>query len=210
MSQENRNILYLISAPSGAGKTTICDQLLRSNQNLTRAVTCTTRPPREGEIHGEDYYFLKVDAFMKHVHDGDFLEHATVHGNFYGTLKSEVVSKLQNGKDVLLNIDVQGEETIRKKASEDPTLSPALVTVFVVTKTLNELECRLRKRGCDSEEIIQVRLNAAEKEVCYWERFDYLLVSSTYEEDFRRAQMIYEVEKLRTSRMKNPLSSSST
>lgn len=208
MPIKSRSILYLISAPSGAGKTTICESLLEHNPNLTRAITCTTRAPRKGEVGGQDYYFLKADTFLKKVQAGEFLEHATVHRNSYGTLKSEVVSKLLEGKDVLLNIDVQGEATIRKMAMDDPVLGPALVTVFLVTKTLAELENRLRKRGADSEEIIQVRLEAAEKEVLAWKRFDYLLVSSTFDEDFRRAQMIYEVEKLKTPRMINPLSNS--
>src|SRR6266568_8244440 len=101
-------LLVLISAPSGGGKTTLCQQLLVARPQMTRAVTCTTRPPRKGEQDGVDYFFLDADSFLKRVQAGNFLEHATVYGNSYGTLKGEVLGKLRQGKDVLLNVDVQG------------------------------------------------------------------------------------------------------
>src|SRR3954467_10597980 len=121
-------LLVLISAPSGGGKTTICQQLLAARPGMTRAVTCTTRLPREGEHDGMDYYFLDAASFLKRVQAGNFLEHATVYGNSYGILKSEVLGKLRQGKDVLLNIDVQGAATVREKAGEDEELKKALVT----------------------------------------------------------------------------------
>src|SRR4051812_8409622 len=124
-------LLVLISAPSGVGKTTLCRQLLEARPQMSRAVTCTTRPPREGERDGVDYYFLDAGSFLKRVQAGNFLEHATVFGNSYGTLKSEVLSKLRQGKDVLLNVDVQGAASIRKRAEEDPELERSLVTVFL-------------------------------------------------------------------------------
>src|SRR5512135_3339967 len=111
-------LLVLISAPSGGGKTTLCQQLLAARPQMTRAVTCTTRPPRAGERDGEDYYFLDPGSFLRGVQAGDFLEHATVHGNSYGTLKSEVRDKLAEGKDVLLNVDVQGAASLRQRAQE--------------------------------------------------------------------------------------------
>src|ERR1700691_3919382 len=121
MSDATSNpLLIVISAPSGGGKTTLCKQLLAAHSNMTRAVTCTTRLPREGEQDGVDYYFLDATSFLKRVQAGNFLEHATVFGNSYGTLKSEVLSKLRQGKDVLLNVDVQGAATIRERAKEDP------------------------------------------------------------------------------------------
>src|SRR3954469_13236319 len=115
-------LLVLISAPSGGGKTTICEQLLAARPQMTRAVTCTTRPPRSGERDGVDYYFLDAGSFLKRVQAGNFLEHATVYGNSYGTLKSEVVGKLRQGKDVILNVDVQGAATIREESNEDHEL----------------------------------------------------------------------------------------
>src|SRR5499427_9462509 len=122
-------LLVLISAPSGGGKTTLCQQLLAARPSMTRAVTCTTRPPREGERDGVDYYFLDAESFLKRVQAGNFLEHATVYGNSYGTLKGEVLGKLRQGKDVLLSVDVQGAATIRERAQEDPELKKSLVTV---------------------------------------------------------------------------------
>ena len=113
-------LLVLISAPSGGGKTTVCQQLLAARPQMTRAVTCTTRPPREGERDGVDYYFLDAGSFLKRLHAGNFLEHATVYGNSYGTLRSEVLGKLRQGNDVLLNVDVQGAATIRGKAGDEP------------------------------------------------------------------------------------------
>src|SRR5580765_6347442 len=112
-------LLMLISAPSGGGKTTLCQQLLAARPDMTRAITCTTRPPRQGEQDGVDYYFLDAASFLKRVQAGNFLEHATVFGNSYGTLKSELLSKLRQGKDVLLSVDVQGAATIRARAEED-------------------------------------------------------------------------------------------
>src|ERR1035438_5358061 len=131
-------LLVLISAPSGGGKTTLCEQLLAARPQMTRAVTCTTRKPRPGERDGVDYHFLDAGAFLKRVHAGNFLEHATVHGNSYGTLKSEVLGKLRKGKDVLLTVDVQGAATIREKAQEDPELKRALVSVFLTPPSMDD------------------------------------------------------------------------
>jgi guanylate kinase len=124
-------LLIVISAPSGTGKTTLCEQLLAVLPNLSRAITCTTREPRPGEQDGVDYYFLDAATFLKRVQAGNFLEHATVHGNSYGTLKSEVLGRMRQGQDVLLTVDVQGAATIRQKAEEDPELGKALVSVFL-------------------------------------------------------------------------------
>src|SRR5260221_14250718 len=115
-------LLILISAPSGGGKTTLCERLLAARPGMSRAVTCTTRAPREGERDGVDYYFLNAESFLKRVQAGNFLEHATVYGNSYGILKSEVLGKMRQGQDVLLNVDVQGAATIRERALQDPEL----------------------------------------------------------------------------------------
>jgi len=194
-------LLVLISAPSGGGKTTLCEQLTASRTDLLRAVTCTTRPPRSGEREGIDYYFLSADSFRKLVEAGEFLEHAIVHGNNYGTLKSEVLGKMHLGKDVLLNVDIQGAATIRAKVQRDPELKGALVSVFLTPLSLEILEARLRKRGTDSEESIQKRLNAARNEIQHWKDFDYLIISETISEDLRRMQAILEAEKMRSARI---------
>src|SRR5881296_3226807 len=137
MAQSNSYpLLILISAPSGGGKTTLSQQLLASRPNITRAITCTTREPRPGEKDAVDYYFLDAATFLKRVQAGNFLEHATVHGNSYGTLKSEVLGKLRQGNDVVLNVDVQGAAAIRAEAEHDPEVKRALVTVFLTPPSL--------------------------------------------------------------------------
>jgi len=197
-------LLVLISAPSGGGKTTLCQQLLAARRQMTRAVTCTTRPARKGEQDGVDYFFLDADSFLKRVQAGNFLEHATVYGNSYGTLKGEVLGKLRQGKDVLLNVDVQGAATIRQRAEEDPELKRALVSVFLTPPSLEVLEERLKKRGTDSAAVIQKRLGVARQEIAQWKNFDYLLISSTISEDLRRMQAIIEAEKMRPARGQAP------
>ncbi len=197
-------LLVLISAPSGGGKTTLCQQLLAARPNMARAITCTTRPPREGERDGVDYHFLDAASFLKRLQAGNFLEHATVYGNSYGTLKSEVLGKMRQGRDVLLNVDVQGAASIREKAQEDPELKRALVTVFLTPPSMTVLEQRLRNRGTDSPAVIQKRLGVARQEIAQWKHFDYLLVSDTIPEDLRRMVAIVEAEKLRSARAQAP------
>lgn len=197
-------LLLLISAPSGAGKTTLCENLLRSNPNTVRAITCTTRPPREGEKDGVDYYFLEAADFLKRVQAGNFLEHATVYGNSYGTLKSEVVNKLRQGKDVLLNVDVQGAAAIRARSEEDEELRPALVTVFLAPPDLATLEERLRKRNADSAPVIQKRLSVARHEIAQWKHFDYVILSGSIERDLEHLRAIVAAEKMRQRRVKLP------
>jgi len=193
-------LLILISAPSGGGKTTVCLQLLAANPDMTRAITCTTRDPRPGEKDGVDYYFLDANSFLKRVQAGNFLEHATVYGQSYGTLKSEVLGKLRQGKDVLLVVDVQGAAAIREKAQEDPELKRALVSVFLTPPSLADLELRLKKRGTDPAATIRKRLGVARQEIAQWKNFDYLLISGSIKEDLRRMLAIVEAEKMRSER----------
>ena len=197
-------MLVVISAPSGTGKTTLCEQTLAARPKMSRAITCTTRDPREGEKDGVDYYFLDAGDFLKRVQAGNFLEHATVYGNSYGTLKSEVLGKLRSGKDVLLNVDVQGAAAIRAHAEEDAELKTALVTVFLTPPSMSILEVRLKKRGQDSPQIIAKRLSVAKQEIVQWKNFDYLIVSSSIAEDVRRLQAILDAEQMRQGRAQLP------
>ncbi len=196
----NRPVLFLISAPSGGGKTTVCGALLAANPGLKRVITCTTRPPRAGEVNGVDYHFFEPAEFDRRVAAGEFLEHARVYEKSYGTLKSSVTDLLASGSDVLLNIDVQGAASVRRVVAGDPVLAAALVTVFLTPSTRAELERRLRGRGADAEDAIARRMTEAAVEIARWGEFDYLVVSGSQADDARRMQSIYEAERLRTDR----------
>ena len=200
-------IILLISAPSGGGKTTVCSALLAANAGLRRVVTCTTRLPRPGEQDGVDYHFFTPEDFARRSGAGEFLEHATVYGRSYGTLKSSVLDLLAAGNDVLLNIDVQGAASVRKVAISDPVLSGALVTVFLTPPTLTELGSRLRGRGADAEDVVLRRLAEARVEAARWTEFDYLVVSGARADDSRRMQAIHDAERLRRSRARFELES---
>jgi guanylate kinase len=197
-------LLILISAPSGGGKTTLCQQLLAARPDMTRAITCTTRAPRPGEKNDVDYYFIDPADFQRRVQAGEFIEHATVFGRSYGILRSELRNKLWRSKDVLLNVDVQGAATIRDRALAEPELKRALVTVFLTPPSIAVLEERLKKRASDAPEEIQKRLGIARKEIAQWKNFDYLLISTTIPEDLRRMQVIVEAEKMRVARAQAP------
>ena len=197
-------LLILISAPSGGGKTTLCQQLLAARPDMTRAITCTTRALRPGEKDGVDYYFFEPAKFQQRVLAGEFIEHATVFGRSYGLLRSELLDKLRRGRDVLLNVDVQGAATIRDRALADPELKQALVTVFLTPSSIAVLEERLKKRASDAPEEIQKRLGIARKEIAQWKNFDYLLISTSIPEDLRRMLAIVEAEKMRSTRAKAP------
>ena len=189
-------LVVVISAPSGTGKTTLCDNIRAALPSICNAVTCTTRKPRDGELDGVDYYFLGEDEFHGRVAGGEFLENAVVHGNHYGVLKSELRAKLAEGSDVLLNIDVQGAATIREAAADDPVLSEALVTVFLCPASLGDLEQRLRGRGTDSDEIIAKRLAIARDEMDQAGEFDHTLTSQTREADLGQMLGIIELVRL--------------
>lgn len=202
IAQKPRTILLVISAPSGAGKTTVCNRLLATTSGLARVVTCTTRPPRTGERDGVDYNFLKPAVFEKKLSAGDFLEHASVYGHSYGTPRHEVLRLLRSGTDVLVALDVQGAATMRALAAKDPFLREALVTVFITPPSIDELEARLRGRAQDTVEAIARRVQTARSEIRVWSSFDYLVISATMENDLRRVRTIYLAEKMRVVRCK--------
>src|SRR5438094_7968267 len=170
-------ILFVISAPSGAGKTTLVEAL-RQTVNLFYSVSCTTRPPRSGEIDGEHYQFLSTADFRARLEAGDFLEHAQVHGDFYGTLREPVLTNLKKGVDVLIDIDTQGAATIR--SCEDPIIRQALTDVFIMPPNLDELRRRLRKRGTETEKQINRRLKTAAREMELWRDYRYTIISGPF------------------------------
>jgi guanylate kinase len=196
--------LILLSAPSGGGKTSLSQRLLAAHPEITRAVTCTTRPPRPGERDGADYYFLDTAAFERRVAEGGFLEHAGVYGHAYGTPKSEVLERLRQGRDVLLNVDVQGAAAICGESARDAALRGSLVTVFLTPASPAELEARLRKRATDTEAELRKRLGVARAEIAQWRNFQYLIVSTTFAEDLRRMECILQAERMRQSRALPP------
>ncbi|WP_018969310.1 guanylate kinase [Rubritalea marina] len=191
-------ILYLISGPSGSGKTTLCRRLA-SEQQAEYAISCTTRAPREGESHGVDYYFLSIHEFKSKIEKGEFLEFAEVHGNYYGTLLSEVVTKLESGKDVVMDIDVQGAALVRN--SKNPSIKLALVDLFIMPPTVAELRKRLTGRGTDSDEVIELRMNNSLEEMAYKDQYSYLLCSGTHEEDYLQFLALLQSQRLMTSRL---------
>ena len=197
----SKPIFLVVSAPSGGGKTTVCNRLLASDLGLRRAITCTTRAPRAGEVDGKDYYFLTKDQFESKKAAGEFLEWANVYGNFYGTLKSEIIRRLESGQDVIVSVDVQGVASIAKMAKSDPVLSASFVSLFIALPSVDALRKRLEGRGSDSPEVIQKRLDTARAEMQTCGGFDYILLSGSMDEDYERAYAVVLAEKMKRSRV---------
>lgn len=191
-------ILFVVSAPSGAGKTTLCDAL-RQTRDFVYSVSCTTRTPRAGESDGEDYHFITESEFRARVAAGEFLEHARVHGKFYGTLRDPIVSNLQNGVDVLIDIDTQGAASIR--AFDDAFVRQALADVFIMPPDLEELRRRLTKRGTETRAQIEVRLQTAAREMELWREYRYTIISRSMEEDLLKFRQIMGAERYLSSRL---------
>lgn len=174
-------MLLLVSGPSGSGKTSLC-QALRDAGEVVYSISCTTRRIRDGEVDGEHYHFLSVEEFERRVAAGDFLEHALVHGNRYGTLKASVLQRLEAGTDVAMDIDVQGAVQVR--GCEDEFIRKALVDVFVMPPTMEELEERLSGRGTESAGEMEVRLANAAAEMEHAEAYGHVIESGTRKEDY--------------------------
>jgi guanylate kinase len=191
-------ILFVISAPSGAGKTTLVDAL-RQTPNFVYSVSCTTRAPRGGEIEGEDYQFLSDADFRARVKGGDFLEHAQVHGDSYGTLRKPVVTNLKNGVDILIDIDTQGAAAIRN--CDDPFIRQALTDVFIMPPDLEELRRRLKKRGTETAQQIDSRLVTAAREMELWRDYRYTIISRSVEEDLQKFRHIMGAESYLSRRL---------
>ena len=188
----------MVSAPSGAGKTTLVERI-RKTPNLFYSVSCTTRAPRAGEIDGEDYQFLSDADFRERADKGDFLEHAQVHGDRYGTLREPVVTNLKSGKNVLIDIDTQGAAVIRN--CSDPLIRDALADVFIMPPDLEELRKRLLNRGTETADQIDSRLATAAREMEHWRDYRYTIISGSMEEDLRRYRQIMEAESYLSRRL---------
>ncbi len=196
-------ILFVLSAPSGAGKSTLCRNL-RQAPDFVYSVSCTTRPPRPGELDGEDYFFLTRETFERRIARGDFLEYAEVHGNLYGTLRDTVAGHLARGVDVLLDVDVNGAAQIR--SNPDVFIRDALADVFMMPPNIDELRRRLMRRGTESDEQINIRLRNAELEMQAWRDYKYTLISGSMEEDLQKFRAIMRAERYLTRRLRhNPV-----
>ena len=191
-------ILFVISAPSGAGKTTLCTAL-RQKPDFVWSVSCTTRTPRPGEVDGEDYHFLSPEDFSARLGRGEFLEHAEVHGNHYGTLKGPVLENLRNGIDVLLDIDTHGAANIR--ACGDALILQALADVFLLPPDLEELRRRLMRRGTETQEQVEIRLKNAALEMECWRDYRYTIISGSMEENIEKFRAVMRAERYLSHRM---------
>jgi len=184
----------VVSAPSGAGKTTLCQRLLATDHQISFSISYTTRKPRPGERHGVDYFFVDEETFQRMVDQGAFLEWARVHDHFYGTAQEQVEEVLKSGRDVLLDIDVQGALQVREKLGQDAVL------VFILPPSLEELERRLRARGTEDERTLKRRLSVAREEIAKATEFDYLVLNDDLEEAFDHFYAVLKAERQRTFR----------
>lgn len=187
-------MLVVLSAPSGGGKSTILRTLLKEDPSLSYSISATTRKPRENEINGKDYYFFTHDEFKKLIEEDAFYEWAIVHGNYYGTLRREVDAKLGEGRDVILDIDVQG--SLALKADR-----PDAILIFVLPPSIATLERRLRSRGLDNEEAMQIRLANARTELRRSPEYDFVIVNRKLDETIQRIRTIIESERNRSTRL---------
>jgi guanylate kinase len=198
MRHTRRGILFVISAPSGGGKSTLLS-LLNPERDFSYSISCTTRAPRPGEENGRDYFFISPEEFEHRVQIGDFLEHARVHEHRYGTLRETVMKSLLEGEDVLIDVDVQGAAAIRHNA--DAQIRQSLVDVFLMPASLQELRRRLLKRGTESPEQLDLRLRNAVAEMAEWPSYRYIILSDEPEDDLKNFRAIMTSERMRAHRL---------
>ena len=191
-------ILFVISAPSGAGKTTLVEALRRTPE-FFYSVSCTTRPPRAGELDEEDYKFLPEADFLTRVKAGEFLEHARVHGHYYGTRVEPIALNLKSGRDVLIDIDIQGATSIRD--CQDEFIRQALADIFIMPPDLEELRRRLTKRGTETPQQIESRLATASREMQSWREYRYTIISRSMEEDLQKFRHVMAAERYLSRRL---------
>jgi guanylate kinase len=194
-------MLIVVSGASGTGKSTICAKVRENMPELGFSVSCTTRPPRPGEKDSVDYYFISREEFEKRIEAGEFIEYAEVFSNYYGTLKSEVIDKVKAGKDIFLDIDIQGALQIQHAAKHGPVLKKCCEFIFIVPPSILELEKRLRGRSSDSEEQIRQRLEKAEHEISFCHKYDYLIVNDKLDDAVGEMESLIRALRLNTKRM---------
>ncbi len=191
---KRRGLIFVLSSPSGAGKTSIARALRQSDANIALSVSVTTRPKRPGEVDGKDYRFVSLETFEHMVSEGKFLEHATVFGNRYGTPKDAVEQALSSGHDMLFDIDWQGVQQLDQTGRRD------LVSVFILPPSMQALEHRLRTRAQDPEDVVQRRMQEASSELSHWAEYDYAIVNDVLDDTVESVKKILEVERLKRHR----------
>ena len=191
---KRRGLMFILSSPSGAGKTTLADRLLKNDPGVVLSVSATTRPRRSSETHGEDYYFVSEDEFLAMRERDEFLESASVFGNYYGTPRAKVEEVLQDGTDVLFDIDWQGAQQLDQVVGED------VVKVFILPPSRAELETRLRKRAQDPEDVVQKRMAKADAEISHWAEYDYVIINHDVDVSLAQLTAILTAERLRRRR----------
>jgi len=189
-----RGLMFILSSPSGAGKTTLADRLLTKDGEVVLSISATTRPRRPGEAHGKDYFFVSEEEFMRMRDNGEFMEWANVFGHYYGTPRSLVEETLRQGKDVLFDIDWQGAQQLDEVAGED------VVKVFILPPSREELERRLRSRAKDPEDVVQKRMAKADAEMSHWAEYDYVIVNYNLDESEELLRSILFAERLKRRR----------
>lgn len=191
---KRRGVLFVLSSPSGAGKSTIARKLLAAESELSMSVSFTTRAPRAGEVDGKDYHFVDLERFREMVANHEFLEWAHVFANRYGTPKNDVFHTLSGGGDILFDIDWQGAQQLHQLAGGD------VVRVFILPPSMEELRNRLERRGTDAQKVIDARMARADNEVSHWDGYDYVLVNDDVEACFESVRTILAAERLKRSR----------
>ncbi|NQV46194.1 MAG: guanylate kinase [Rhodospirillaceae bacterium] len=191
---ERRGMMFVLSSPSGAGKSTISRAMLERHDSLIMSVSATTRQPRPGEVEGTDYYFIDKAEFDRMVADGEMLEHAQVFDNFYGTPKAPVEAALSVGMDVMFDVDWQGTQQLGGNAKGD------LVSVFILPPSMTELERRLTERAQDSAEVVKKRMAKAADEMSHYREYDYIVLNDDLEESIAKVQTILAAERLKRDR----------
>ena len=186
--------MLVLSSPSGAGKTTIAQRLLKADKNVRMSVSVTTRPQRENELPGKDYHFVNTKTFQQMQKNGELLEYATVFGHFYGTPREKVEELLAGGNDIVFDIDWQGAQQITEKARDD------VVKIFILPPSTKELDRRLKNRAQDSEDVVATRMKNSASEITHWAEYDYVLINQTLDHTMKQVLTILSAERLRRHR----------